>query len=163
MKRGPVDAVPAKTRAGRGGARRAGRNGAGGGNGRGEGQRLRAAAARLARALERAFGMAPEDAFVVAEIVARCFEGRDEVNDEALDAEVRSLFYTLEARRILSFRREEYDNDDGVRRRAFWWRVRPEVVAELGAACAQGGEDDVYASLPPECWRRATAEAPASG
>lgn len=113
----------------------------------------------LTLALERAFGMTADDAASVAVTVAERFVGADEVNDETIDAEVRSLFYTLEGRRILSFRREEYENAEGQKRRAFWWRIRREVVAELSAPPAGGDDTDIYAMLPAECWRRPAAAA----
>lgn len=111
----------------------------------------------LTLALERAFDMAPEDATAVAETVAGHFDGRREVRDDDIAADVRSLFYTLEARRILSFRREEYETDDGQKRRAFWWRLRGDEVARLCAPAARARDEDVYTSLPAECWRRAMA------
>jgi hypothetical protein len=114
-------------------------------------------ASDLEMALQRAFGMTNEDASAVAEIVAERFEGVREVNDETIDSEVRSLFYTLESRRLLSFRREEYDNEAGEKRRAFWWRLRTDVVAELCAPEQSMGDEDVYAQLPAECWRREAA------
>lgn len=111
----------------------------------------------LARALARAFSMSEEDAAEVAGIVAGQFEGRAEVDDEQVSAELRSLFYTLEARRIMSFRREEYENAEGQKRRAFHWRLRPEVVVELAAPAAQPANEDVYHALPAECWTRGEA------
>lgn len=112
----------------------------------------------LATAMQRAFGMAPDDALAVAGIVVERFAGVTEVNDDTIDSEVRSLFYTLEAKRLLSFRRSEYDNENGEKRRAFHWRIRNEVVEELNAPDVPQNED-VYASLPAECWRRETANA----
>ncbi|HEV8359753.1 MAG TPA: hypothetical protein VGR28_04775 [Candidatus Thermoplasmatota archaeon] len=111
----------------------------------------------LASAMQRAFEMAPDDALSVAGIVVEHFAGVAEVNDDTIDAELRSLFYTLEAKRILSFRREEYDNEAGEKRRAFWWRIRAEVVAELSAPATLPRDEDVYAQLPAECWRREAA------
>ena len=112
----------------------------------------------LVLALQKAFDMAPEDAAAVAEVVGERFAGQAEVNDETLDAEVRSLFYTLEAKRLLSFRREEYENDMGEKRRAFWWRIRADVVEELLAPEPAALNEDIYAQLPAECWSRAKAE-----
>ena len=113
----------------------------------------------LASALQRAFEMAPEDALATASTVADCFGEQHEVNDETIPSEVRSLFYTLESKRLLSFRRIEYDTPEGQKRRAFFWRLRPETVAELTAAPESPLDEDVYAALPSECWARAKAEA----
>jgi len=109
----------------------------------------------LARAMVRAFDMSAEDAAQVAGIVVEQFEGKTEVNDDGLAADLRSLFYTLESRRIMSFRREEYENAEGQKRRAFHWRLRPEVVLELAAPPAQPTNEDIYHALPAECWTRA--------
>jgi hypothetical protein len=103
----------------------------------------------------RAFDMSAEDAAEVAEIVVAQFEGKAEVNDEHVSADLRSLFYTLESRRIMSFRREEYTNDEGQTRRAFHWRLRIEVVEELAAPVTQPTNEDIYHALPAECWARA--------
>lgn len=118
--------------------------------------------AALTVALERAFQMTPEDAMSVAEVVVEHFAGQREVNDETIDAEVRSLFYTLEGRRILAFRREEYENAEGQKRRAFYWRIRPEVVAELAQPTPEPSDADVYAQLPAECWSRGVGGAAAA-
>ena len=109
---------------------------------------------QLAVALERAFGMTAEDAQAVAAIVQERFAGVEEVDDEKIEADVRSLFYTLEAKRLLSFRRSEYENDAGEKRRAFFWRIRIEVVRDLSAPIPVPANEDVYAQLPAECWRR---------
>lgn len=108
--------------------------------------------AALARALREKFDMAPEDADEIATVVAEQFGEGDEVNDETLDPSVRSIFYTLEAKKILSFRREEYTTEAGERRRGFWWRVRPEEL-RVATTIPVLSEEDVYASLPRDAWR----------
>jgi hypothetical protein len=114
----------------------------------------------LAKAMVRSFGMTDEDAGAVAAIVVEQFTNRAEVNDETIAADLRSLFYTLEAKRIMSFRREEYDNDEGQKRRAFYWRLRAEVVEQMAAPEPTPTNEDVYHQLPAECWTRgARAEA----
>lgn len=110
---------------------------------------------RLSQALERAFEMAPEDARELADVVLERFSAADEVDDETLDAEVRSVFYTLETKRMLSFRRVEYTREDGDRRRAFYWKLREDALDEADQADAKETEIDVYASLPAAAWRHA--------
>lgn len=106
-------------------------------------------------ALERAFEMETQDAEELADVVLERFAEREEVDDETLDAEVRSVFYTLEQKRMLSFRRVEYTRDDGDRRRAFFWKLRPEAL-EAPEAHADAMKDvDVYATLPASAWRHA--------
>jgi hypothetical protein len=117
-------------------------------------QQLRAG---LARAMMRAYGMSQEDAAEVAGTVADQFAGKEEVNDDTIAADLRSLFYTLEAKRLMSFRRIEYDNEEGEKRRAFFWKLRAEVVQQLALPDAEPTNEDVYHALPAECWRRETA------
>ena len=109
-------------------------------------------------ALERAFGMAREDAEEIADAVLDRFTDGDEVDDEALDADLRSVFYTLEAKRMVSFRRVEYTRDDGDRRRAFFWKLRVDTLLEETRSREIPVQDaDVYAQLPASAWRHAHA------
>lgn len=109
----------------------------------------------LVAALERAFSMEQDDAEEIAGVVAERFAETDEVDDESLDAEVRSVFYTLEAKRVLAFRREEVVRESGDKRRAFFWRLRPEALQGPRSIPVLSGDVDVYATLPPSAWRHA--------
>ena len=107
----------------------------------------------LATALQERFGMSGEDASEVATVVVSQFGEQAEVNDETLDPTVRSIFYTLEAKKLLSFRREEYTWENGEKRRGFWWRLRDEELAPKSVEVpVQSAEEDVYASLPKDAW-----------
>ena len=106
----------------------------------------------LVRALEARFDMSADDAGDVASTVLEHFGGQDELNDEALDPSVRSIFYTLEAKKLLSFRREEYRWENGELRRGFWWRLRLEEMEPTSSLTPDAREDDVYASLPADAW-----------
>jgi hypothetical protein len=106
----------------------------------------------LAHALAERFGMSEEDADEVATVVAQCFGDQREVNDETLDPTVRSIFYTLEAKKILSFRREEYSLETGEKRRGFWWRLRAEAITPMTTIPVESSEEDVYAMLPKSAW-----------
>ncbi|HUR67887.1 MAG TPA: hypothetical protein VM370_01470 [Candidatus Thermoplasmatota archaeon] len=109
----------------------------------------------LTGALERAFEMEHVDAEEIADVVLDRFTGVDEVDDETLDAEVRSVFYTLEGKRLLSFRRTEYTREDGDHRRAFYWRLRIEALAPPMPEAGGYEDADVYATLPANAWRHA--------
>lgn len=109
----------------------------------------------LTGALERTFAMEREDAAEIADVVLERFSEREEVDDETLDAEVRSVFYTLEAKRLLSFRRTEYTREDGDHRRAFYWRLRTEELSRSVPVMSAEDEVDVYAALPATAWRHA--------
>ena len=106
----------------------------------------------LAHALRERFGMTDEDALETATVVAQQFGEQDEVNDETLEPAVRSIFYTLEAKKILSFRREEYVWENGEKRRGFWWRLRDEELQKMTNVAVEVAEDDIYAMLPKSVW-----------
>lgn len=103
-------------------------------------------------ALQREFEMEKGDAEEIVDAVLDRFAAAEEVDDETLDTDLRSVFYTLEAKRMVSFRRVEYTREDGDRRRAFYWKLRIENLLEPAHAAAQE-EEDVYASLPAAAWR----------
>ncbi len=111
-------------------------------------------------ALITAFGMDPKDAEHITNVVADCFFGEDEVNDEDLDKETRSMFYALEAEGIVTFRRTEYKFEGAVRR-AFFWRLTEAAltgsIAARSADTAPSEEEQVaqlYATLQEDCWNR---------
>jgi hypothetical protein len=106
----------------------------------------------LAHALRERFGMSRDDAEDIARVVAEQFGDQTEVNDETLDPSVRSIFYTLEAKKILSFRREEYTWENGEKRRGFWWRLRAEELQKKATIVPIVAEEDVYAQLPKDAW-----------
>ena len=111
----------------------------------------------LMAALKERFGMADEDAEAIASVVTEQFGAQSELNDDNLDPEVRSIFYTLESKKLLSFRREEYTWENGERRRGFWWRVRDEELVAIANMSHAVQEDDVYATLPKDVWARRAA------
>lgn len=106
----------------------------------------------LVHVLEERFDMAPEDALEIANVVIEQFGEDAEANDEGLDPSVRSIFYTLEAKKILSFRREEYTTENGEKRRGFWWRVREGELTKVTTLIPQAPDEDVYANLPKDAW-----------
>ena len=110
--------------------------------------------AALTAALQERFDMAADDAQAIAETIAEVFGANLEVNDETIDPSVRSIFYTLEAKKILTFRRYEYQLDTGERRRGFAWRIREEALVAEGTPIPIETEDDVYANLPRDVWAR---------
>ena len=106
----------------------------------------------LERALREKFGMSPDDAQEITTVIAERFGDQAEVNDETLEPTVRSIFYTLEAKKILSFRREEYTWENGERRRGFWWRLREEALERVVPVTTENPDEDVYAGLPKSAW-----------
>ncbi|HUR67888.1 MAG TPA: hypothetical protein VM370_01475 [Candidatus Thermoplasmatota archaeon] len=108
----------------------------------------------LVSALRDRFDMAADDAQEIADTIAEVFAGSEEVSDESLDPSVRSIFYTLEAKKILTFRRFEYTIETGEHRRGFAWRIRQEALAAVGTEIPIETEEDVYANLPKDIWTR---------
>lgn len=110
----------------------------------------------LADALRREIGMDADDAREIAGFVLGAFNGREELDDMELSPDLRSIFYTLEGHRFLSFRREEFTNEDGELRRAFFWHFRWDQVAGSAqdASARDLSTDSVYDSLPRSAWRR---------
>lgn len=110
--------------------------------------------AALEAALRERFDMEADDAEAIADTLAEVFGGETEVNDETIDPSVRSIFYTLEAKKILTFRREEYSIETGERRRGFWWRIREAALSPGATTIPVETEEDVYANLPRDAWTR---------
>lgn len=110
--------------------------------------------AALATALASKFDMAQEDAHAIADTLAEVFGSETEVNDETIDPSIRSIFYTLEAKKLLTFRRFEYQLETGERRRGFAWRIREEALLPEGTPIPIEAEEDVYANLPRDVWAR---------
>lgn len=108
----------------------------------------------LVEALRDRFDMSEVDAVEIASTLAEVFAGETEVNDETIDPSVRSIFYTLEAKKILTFRRYEYSLETGERRRGFAWRIREEALAPTATSIPVETEEDVYANLPRDVWAR---------
>lgn len=113
-------------------------------------------------ALQTRFNMAPEDSEHIAGIVEDCFFADNEVNDEDLDKETRSLFYTLESEGIMTFRRTEY-RFEGALRRAFFWRLTDEALTrtlERDVRKDPSEEEEIqslYATLHDDVWNRQNA------
>jgi hypothetical protein len=113
---------------------------------------------KLEHALSRIFNMMREDAEATAKVVETAFKGEDEVNDEDLDKDVRSLFYALEKESLLQVRRTEYKFDGQVRRAYFWRLNRLEKLGldEFGPVISKDDIEatKVYRQLPQEIWAR---------
>ncbi len=109
----------------------------------------------LAHALENEFDMQEDDAHAIASVVAETFGKANEVDDDALDPDVRSIFYTLEAKKLLTFRREEYKSENGQTLRAYFWRLRMEEIQRIAQELGEDtGETGVYDQLPQDIWNQ---------
>lgn len=119
----------------------------------------------LEAVLCRSLDMDPEDAKMICGLVLDHFGEKDEVLDDELPNEVRSVFYTLEKKRILTFRRIEYEDEDGRTLRGFFWRFhsdwQPPEDGEIDTSDMDAVLDQehgaVYEQLPEDCWTREAA------
>jgi hypothetical protein len=105
-------------------------------------------------------GMEARDARQIAQYVLSAFEDADEeLDDREIDSDLRSVFYELEEHKLLDFRRETYRNEDGHKRRAFYWTIRWDEVEpdEAEETRAGEGEETVYEELPQNAWTRGSA------
>jgi hypothetical protein len=107
--------------------------------------------ASLAAILRRKLQMLKEDALAVASTVESAFQGRDEVSDDALDKDLRQLFYDLQDEKILDVRRQEF-TQDGRLLRGYYWHIREEA-AELPKHVAEfDPTEKLYRRLPEQAW-----------
>lgn len=113
---------------------------------------------KLTAALQRDLEMDPVDAEEIAAIVVSTFQGRDELDDREIGCDLRSVFYELEEHKLLEFRRETYQNEEGHKRRAFFWTIRWDEVEpdELDEGPSNEHQPTVYDELPQNAWSRAS-------
>ncbi|PSG97943.1 hypothetical protein BRD56_02845 [Thermoplasmatales archaeon SW_10_69_26] len=111
---------------------------------------------QLAAALARDMDMDTTDAREIASFVLAAFEGQEELDDRELDSDLRSVFYEIEEHKLLNFRRETYRNEDGHKRRAYYWTIRWDEVRPDEAADESSSEsgNSVYEELPTDAWSR---------
>jgi hypothetical protein len=103
------------------------------------------------------FEMPAEDARRISGLVIDQFGSKDEVLDDQIPKEVRSVFYTLESERILTFRRIEYEGEDGMTKRGFFWCFHPDQTEEETAAEEETQSESVYDELDEDVWSRGAA------
>lgn len=107
----------------------------------------------IKNALVERLGMKPDETTEIVEAVADAFGGADEIYDGNLDPTIRSVFYTLESKRILTFRKEITTGVHGEELRTFFWRVRWDELSNGNAVSANPPlEADVYSRLPSTAW-----------
>ena len=105
--------------------------------------------------------MMREDAVAVGQVIDEAFQGASELDDEALDKDLRQVFYDLQDEKILDVRRVEVRDEKGQQRRHYLWRVRDEDVAGPAAAPAQpDAAQKLYLKLPESHWERRLPDDP---
>lgn len=97
--------------------------------------------------------MLREDAVAVASVVEEAFQGRSELDDEALHKDLRQVFYDLQNEKILDVRREEV-REDGVARRHYLWRIRDDLPAGSASDLQPDPTERLYRRLADEAWER---------
>lgn len=113
--------------------------------------------ANLVRLLGDRMRMLREDAVAVAHVVEEAFRGQPEVSDEALDKDVRQVFYDLQNEKILDIRRDE-SREDGQARRHYYWRVRDEEMPTLPEPMRPDPTERLYEKLSDSAWERRRLE-----
>ncbi len=110
---------------------------------------------RLARLLRDKVRMMRDDALAVAHVVEEAFRGEDELNDEFLDSELRSMFYQLQDEGVMDIRRTEYKLD-GRDRRAYFWRLREDEVVPMRGhgVLPRDHTSRIYHRLEDQAWAR---------
>ena len=99
-------------------------------------------------------GMSQDDAKELVKTISKLFQGAEEIADETLEPQTRSIFYDLEAIRVLGHRREVGKE---IHKRFFFWHIRWDNLQVKAKKPA--GEDDVYAKLPASAWAHGTKPA----
>lgn len=109
--------------------------------------------ARLVQALRDKMRMLREDALAVARVVEDAFRGGDAVDDDALDAEMRQLFYDLQDAHVLNVQRREYECD-GRLLRGYTWHLEESAALDRPAPLRPEPTDEerLYATLPASAW-----------
>lgn len=117
---------------------------------------------RLCVGVKERFDMPWDDAVDLAKQLGELFNGRREIDDEELSKDLRSMFYALQAKELLTTRREEFKSPEGKTLRAFYWTIDEETLESIHEEMTQSHveratEDDdseVYEALPEEAWAR---------
>jgi len=104
------------------------------------------------RALKNGFDMTSEDAEALAKTINKAFHGRKEVEDMRLDKHVRSLFYELHQKNLLSLRRDEV-KENGKNVRKFYWSFNSDGIRE-GSKRKFISEAPyaIYEKIPRDAW-----------
>ena len=104
--------------------------------------------------------MPEEEAEAMARHVLNFFGYSERIIDNVLEPEDRDAFYQLEDNGILTTEREETTLYDGREWRIHYWLFRKDRINELISAESthmdeMDCEENPYANLDPELWKRA--------
>jgi hypothetical protein len=95
-----------------------------------------------------------DDALAVAKVVEEAFAGQSELDDEALDKDLRQVFYDLQDSKVLDIRREER-RVDGSSRRHYLWHVRDiGLDGPLPDPAVPDPAERLYLRLGDSAWER---------
>lgn len=109
----------------------------------------------LARLLRDRMRMLREDAVAVSRVVESAFKGRDAVEDEELDAQLRQVFYDLQDAKVLEVERHEYERDGRLLRGYKWHIATGEVTRdEVTPLLVEDPTAELYHHLRPRHWER---------
>ena len=118
---------------------------------------------RWADVLRQRMRMVREDALAVAHVLDEAFQGAEEVEDEALDAELRQLFYDLQDAKVLDVKRREYRDPNGRLLRGYRWHILENEVSRLPATAVPQADPlaEFYDGLQRDAWERRRPTSPA--
>ncbi len=107
---------------------------------------------KLAAALQKRLGHAPEDSLEEARVVMNYFGFHDTIIDNAVEPEDRKLFYLLQEAGLLQSYWETVPLLDGRHWRIFYWQLDEKTLDRLSEDEDAPTEEHVYQTLPDEAW-----------
>lgn len=105
----------------------------------------------LAKAFRNRFDMSREDAKALADTVEKVFNGKNEVEDTAIDKYVRALFYELQRERFVKVRREEF-KEKGRLLRKYYWSLDEEAIKSEAKRKDVDDPGKIYYTLAKRVW-----------
>ena len=109
---------------------------------------------RLVRLLRERMRMLREDALAVSRVVEEAFRGESELDDDALDPQLRQVFYDLQDEEILKVRRQEYTKDGRTMRGYFWSVADSDARLRPMHPPHRDPVEDLYSGLQDTAWER---------
>ncbi|HID25388.1 MAG TPA: hypothetical protein EYP23_02855 [Thermoplasmata archaeon] len=105
----------------------------------------------LAKAFRNRFDMSREDAKALADTVKKVFNGKNEVEDTAIDKYVRALFYELQRERFVKVRREEFKEKRRLLRK-YYWSLDKEAIKSEAKRKHVDDPGKIYYTLAKRVW-----------
>ncbi|QQG39536.1 MAG: hypothetical protein HYS81_04110 [Candidatus Aenigmatarchaeota archaeon] len=105
----------------------------------------------LLKALTAEFEMDGTDAEALVDSLCKRFGNRKEIDDNLLGAQERSVLYTLEAKKLVAFRRVQ--NEDNTFREFYWTFAQPILDGTyVPQQKPSETKPSIYDTLPTDVW-----------